>query len=144
MWWVEVLSLCSMFVVPVFLCGGGSALMGNLFGPGGLMPQGVLGVPGNQLIDVFFPVAWLLSVLGFLVAPFLVGTLRRRHIRRLLNPGLDRRLRAVAEVSRWGVFVRVRLLRRIPEGEPLLPSASRPVFGFGRGKPRTWPRRKSR
>jgi hypothetical protein len=57
---------------------------------------------------------WIISFVGGLIY---LGSFSRQQIPEFLGKGLDRHLRSLANISKWGLFRHVAILRKIPRKE---------------------------
>jgi hypothetical protein len=89
--------------------------MAVLFRYDGLMPGGLFGIPGPQILDNFLGAAAIFNMLLWFAAPLILGMLMRRLIKRLLNPKMEEWLRSASGIPQWGWLNRIFLHRRLPE-----------------------------
>lgn len=100
-----------MFASPAFLCGGLGLLVDPL--------EKRFGVPRSVTGGLVLS-ALALCIMIWLFSPFYIRFATRRRLRKLLNPALDERLKALVGVTGWGWRHYVTALRRVPETESVV------------------------
>lgn len=118
--WSGMFGLALMFGMPLLLFGAGIPLMELLLGKEGALHEGILGYSEKQLRNGFVLSTLVLTILAFVSGIPLSGVLARRRMKAVYKPALDKKLREIAGVSRWGAFANVSVFRKIPEGESIV------------------------